>query len=433
MKGEDLLLTVTVNDISGRISSEEKNQMIRALKKEASDAAVLQYFELSAELKIGEDDPIPVTNLPANRIQVTLTVPRKHNALGLNIDRTFYIAGLRSGRAEILAKGKNMTLQFTTDDLFSRYALACNDVIVPPSDPGGGGGSDPAETNPEDVYRWQADFRFELFPEAIPETDRERAAGYRDLINGLELQADLLRNDTNKGLDISAAFLPAGKPEEAFLFRIFGTQERLFIESPLPQLQPYELTGMQELSSPEAIEKGLPYILYEEKDGRGRFLVQWIRNGVTLLDLELEISGIPAMFPGETQMEAVLRSGGGMLPRMEGTVRLTMDTQGETELIVFVPDEEGNPEPLFRAFGAVTAVQADGEADSIPDFNSLAKEEVPALLNTEGRTLPEVLNFMTPDLAEEVLFLLMSVSEQGTVILTEDLENLGIFIRPDEQ
>ena len=432
MKGEDLLLTVTVNDISGRISSEEKNQMIRALKKEASDAAVLQYFELSAELKIGEDDPIPLTNLPANRIPVTLAVPRKHNASGLNID-TFYIAGLRSGTAEILAKGENMTLQFTTDDLFSRYALACNDVIVPPSDPGGSGGSDPAETNPEDVYRWQADFRFELFPEAIPETDRERAAGYRDLINGLELQADLLRNDTNKGLDISAAFLPAGKPEEAFLFRIFGTQERLFIESPLPQLQPYELTGMQELSSPEAIEKGLPYILYEEKDGRGRFLVQWIRDGVTLLDLELEISGIPAMFPGETQMEAVLRSGGGMLPRMEGTVRLTMDTQGETELIVFVPDEEGNPEPLFRAFGAVTAVQADGEADSIPDFNSLAKEEVPVLLNTEGRTLPEVLNFMTPDLTEEVLFLLMSVSEQGTGILTEDLENLGIFIRPEEQ
>ena len=154
MNGEDLLLTVTVNDLSGRISAEEQNQMIRTLKKEALDAAVLQYFELTAELKTGEDDPIQVTNLPGDRIQVMLTVPRKHYVSG-NISRTFYIAGLRGGTAEILAKEKYVVLRFETDALLSRYALGCHDIVYRPQKPEGGesdpGESDPGESEPAEA------------------------------------------------------------------------------------------------------------------------------------------------------------------------------------------------------------------------------------------------------------------------------------------
>ena len=109
-----------------------------------------------------------------------------------------------------------------------------------------------------------------------------------------------------------------------------------------------------------------------------------------------------------------------------------LHAQGTTELIVFVPDEEGNPAPLFRAFGSVTAVRADGEPDGIPDFNGPAKKKVSALLNPEGRTLREVLSFMTPEVTEGVRNLLESVSETGAMRLAQDLDQLGISILPEE-
>ena len=124
-------------------------------------------------------------------------------------------------------------------------------------------------------------------------------------------------------------------------------------------------------------------------------------------------------------MNATLHSGGRILPAAEMTAQLTMDARGKTELSVSSADQAGTMKPLFRAYGNIT-LQDTGEQKEMPIYDSATLKQYTALLNEEGDSIGDLLDFVTPELDDAVQSLLKTVSEHGYTILTEDLNKHGI-------
>ena len=439
MQGENILLTVTVSDIGSSITDGERVLLGRAMQTMSAYAKNLQYFDISVSLQVGSDDPVQLTDLHGNQIRMTLTVPSRHIA-PRHVVRTYYIARLHDSAAEIIAAGKDTAIGFASG-LFCPYALGCSDA-----ERGGSGGG----TTSDLPYRYLANFRFNLFSGAYPEAEQERMQGYEALVNGLELRADILWNAQAQGLDIAAEILPAGRPEAAIPVHIFGNTADLCIESPLLGTRPYYLGNMEQLTahagqfteltglpaalldilvslcSPEAAKEGRPSWLYETQNGSVRIAAEWKQDDRVLADLDLEADGIPAVFPGETRINASLHAGGLLLPQAEMAARLTMDAKGKTELNLSVRDENKAAEPLFRAYGTVIRVGHTKDQKGTTTLSSQALKQYPDLLDENGRFPGEMLGFVTPEMTDAILQMLEAISEQGAGNFREDLDRYGI-------
>ena len=83
------------------------------------------------------------------------------------------------------------------------------------------------------AYCYDFDLTFSLNPEAFPLLQRERAAGYAELVGSIGLKGRLAWSPDTNSMDLDAALYFLNKPSLSYPFRLFGTQARLFLTSPL--------------------------------------------------------------------------------------------------------------------------------------------------------------------------------------------------------
>lgn len=77
------------------------------------------------------------------------------------------------------------------------------------------------------------DLTFSLNPEAFPLLQRERAAGYAALLGVIGLKGRYSWSEDTKSMELDAVLYFLNKPSLSYPFRLYGSQGRLFLTSPL--------------------------------------------------------------------------------------------------------------------------------------------------------------------------------------------------------
>ena len=94
----------------------------------------------------------------------------------------------------------------------------------------------PAESvQAEDNYSFDFDFTFSMNAQSFPKLMRSRMAGYAALINKLGLRGNVAWTGSTESFELDAELYFTDKPSLTFPFRIYGTEQRVFITSPLIQ------------------------------------------------------------------------------------------------------------------------------------------------------------------------------------------------------
>ena len=83
------------------------------------------------------------------------------------------------------------------------------------------------------VHALQFDLAFSLDAESFPALSRARVRGYQELLDRTRLQGTVVWSDGSGSMDLNASFFFTDKPETAIPFRLYGTEERLCLTSPL--------------------------------------------------------------------------------------------------------------------------------------------------------------------------------------------------------
>lgn len=77
------------------------------------------------------------------------------------------------------------------------------------------------------------DLSFSLDADSFPLFSRRRISGYEELLDLLRLKGTLYWNHKLRSVDLNASVFYVDKPDVSFSFRIYGTEERLCLTSPL--------------------------------------------------------------------------------------------------------------------------------------------------------------------------------------------------------
>ena len=84
------------------------------------------------------------------------------------------------------------------------------------------------------VYCYDFDLAFSLNADSFTLQTRERASGYADLLNRLGLKGRLtIAPRRSFSFDLDASLYYTDKPSLSYPFRIYGTEKRFFVTSPL--------------------------------------------------------------------------------------------------------------------------------------------------------------------------------------------------------
>ena len=90
-----------------------------------------------------------------------------------------------------------------------------------------------AEKQAPVVYCYDFDLAFSLNVESFPLPDRERASGYAELLDSLGLKGRLAWCPKKNSMNLEASLYYLDKPSLSYPFRIYGTNKRVFVTSPL--------------------------------------------------------------------------------------------------------------------------------------------------------------------------------------------------------
>ena len=83
------------------------------------------------------------------------------------------------------------------------------------------------------ALRYDLDLTFSLNPDAFPARSRNRARGYAELLDVLELRGDLTLCEETQSFDLNAELFFRNKPEVSIPFRFYGIPSMLFLTSPI--------------------------------------------------------------------------------------------------------------------------------------------------------------------------------------------------------
>ena len=86
-----------------------------------------KYFDITLYKKVGDADPVKVTDLGDKSITIRMSVPEDMKNKDGDKTRTFFMVRMHSGEAAVLTRTPNEELVFNTN-LFSTYAICFNDA-----------------------------------------------------------------------------------------------------------------------------------------------------------------------------------------------------------------------------------------------------------------------------------------------------------------
>ncbi|XME03311.1 MBG domain-containing protein [Lachnospiraceae bacterium C1.1] len=142
--GSTLLVFLKVVNADDSTPEDDKKK-IEDMAKEQSDAQVAQFIDLSLYKQIDNEEPSPITNLNNNNILVRISIPENLRIASNSEEltesdedpldeavRTFYIARVHEGEADILDTTTDGDDIIFETDRFSTYALLYSDSAVNP-------------------------------------------------------------------------------------------------------------------------------------------------------------------------------------------------------------------------------------------------------------------------------------------------------------
>lgn len=146
--GDDLTITLSVENTDGTVSAADKNAIDEKIKEAVENGAVGQYLDISLLKKIGDAaaEKVTSTNAP---VKISVTIPELLENTDTTKTRTFEIIRVHEGVAEVIESSFDETagtITFSTDK-FSTYAIVYADTVNTPENPETP--ENPDDTNPE--------------------------------------------------------------------------------------------------------------------------------------------------------------------------------------------------------------------------------------------------------------------------------------------
>ena len=90
-----------------------------------------------------------------------------------------------------------------------------------------------AEGDTEGCHSYDFDVTFSMNAKAFPKLLRSRMSGYAALVNCLGLKGNIAWSEKTQGMELDAVLYFRDTPSLSYPFRLYGTEKRLFLSSPL--------------------------------------------------------------------------------------------------------------------------------------------------------------------------------------------------------
>ena len=134
--GDDLTITLSVENTDNTVSAADKNAIDEKIKEAVENGAVGQYLDISLLKKIGDAaaEKVTETNAP---VKISVTIPESLKNTDTTKTRTYEIIRVHEGVAEVIESSFDEaagTITFSTDK-FSTYAIVYADTVNTPENP----------------------------------------------------------------------------------------------------------------------------------------------------------------------------------------------------------------------------------------------------------------------------------------------------------
>ena len=126
--GDEVEFFITVEDVSGNLSENEKSKISSAID---SDEQIGMYLDINLFKKIGDSEQIKITDVDG-KINISVKIPDSLISKDANVQRTYQIVICHDGKAKVINSVTdliNMMISFETDG-FSIYTITYKDKDV---------------------------------------------------------------------------------------------------------------------------------------------------------------------------------------------------------------------------------------------------------------------------------------------------------------
>ena len=127
--GELVMIVLDVEDVTDTVSSEDIAKVAAILQNGEKAGG---YFEINLYKQIGASERIQITDTNSEKISISMRIPDELLNHDDNVERTYYIARLHDGKAEIIDSTTDLVKQLITfeTDKFSIYAITYIDKVI---------------------------------------------------------------------------------------------------------------------------------------------------------------------------------------------------------------------------------------------------------------------------------------------------------------